>query len=339
MSESQTARPHAEVERDDRGDLRIRWPQHPEANVYAGAAPDAIDRSEPVARLEAGSATIPAARVELRPFFELVAPDGETECIVAERLLPLEGAHNFRDLGGYETREGGRVAWGQLYRSDHLAGLTPADLDYIETLGIRLIVDFRGAEEIGEQPNRVPSANPPRQINPAILGTALQPGQIRNAIMTGNPEGLDFRTLLREGNRTMATRAFGQFRVLFEHLEHEDHVPLLFHCTAGKDRTGLAAALILIALGVPEELAMEDYLLTALYTHDTVEASLATMRIRQGFAIDLDEVRPMMSVRREYLQSAFDGIQQEFGGFDRYIEQALGISKPRLEALRTRLVV
>ncbi len=326
------------VERDARGHVRIEWAAHPDAHVYRGSDPHHIERDEPVARLEGGVAHVEASRDPSRHFYELVPADGAPGCVVGERLLPFEGANNFRDLGGYPTRDGGRVRWGHLFRSDHLAELSADDLSYMGGLGIRLVVDFRSEEETSEYPNRLPSSAPPKQINPAIHGTAVMPGEIRNAIMSGNPEGLDFRTLLIDGNRTMALRAREQFGALFEHLEHDDHVPLLFHCTAGKDRTGLAAALILIALGVSEEVAMKDYLLTATYTHDWVERMLVSTRVRQGFDIDLDEVRPMMSVRREFLQSAFDGIRDEFGGFDRYFDEALGMTPSRREALRARLV-
>ena len=327
------------VERDAHGMLQIMWPGVSDAEVYQGPAPDSIDRTRPAARLEAGETRLDLPATSPRRFYELLTPEGESSAVIAERLLPFDGAHNFRDLGGYPTRGGGRVRWGHIYRSDHLAELTPPDLGYMAGLGIRLVVDFRSDEEVGSAPNRLPESDPPKQVNPAIHGTALMPGEIRNAIMTGNPGGLDFRTLLLDGNRGMALHARDQFRALFEYLEQDEHVPLLFHCTAGKDRTGLAAALILVSLGVSEEIAMEDYLLTATYTHDNVERMLATMRIQQGFQLDLDEVRPMMSVRREFLQSAFDGIRAEFGGFDRYFEEALGVSPARRAALRARLVV
>ncbi len=325
--------------RDERGSVKIHWDAHPEAHVYAGTDPHEIVREEPIGRLEAGMATVTPPAAPTRHFYELVPPGGGSGHVVGERLLPLSGANNFRDLGGYPTRDGHRVRWGRIFRSDHLAELTPEDLSYMGGLGIRLVCDFRGADEISERPNRLPTEDPPKQINPSILGTALMPDQIRAAIMNGNPEGLDFRTLLRDGNRTMATRALDQFRALFEHLEHDDHVPLLFHCTAGKDRTGLAAALILISLGVSEEIAMNDYLLTATYTHDVVESVLTVMRFNYDFQIDLDEVRPMMSVRREFLQSAFDGIREEFGDFDRYFTEALRLTPARRDALRARLVV
>jgi protein-tyrosine phosphatase len=327
------------VHRDERGSVQIQWDAHPEAHVYAGTDPHEIEREEPIGRLEAGVASVTPPAREARHFYELVPPGGGPGHVVGERLLPLSGANNFRDLGGYPTLDGRRVRWGHVFRSDHLAELTQEDLSYIGGLGIRLVCDFRGEDEIGERPNRLPAEDPPKQINPSILGTALMPGEIRAAIQSGNPDGLDFRTLLQDGNRTMATRALDQFRALFDHLEHDDHVPLLFHCTAGKDRTGLAAALILIALGVSEDVAMNDYLLTATYTHDVVESTLTVMRFNYDFKIDLDEVRPLMSVRREFLQSAFDGIRDEYGSFDRYFVEAFGLTADRREALRARLVV
>jgi protein-tyrosine phosphatase len=144
--------------------------------------------------------------------------------------------------------------------------------------------------------------------------------------------------LLIDGNRFMATGALDQYRTLFRRLEREEFVPLLFHCTAGKDRTGVAAALILLALGVPEETIMQDYLLTAVYTHERVEKNLMAVRFASQFRTDLDEVRPIMSVRREFLQAAFDGIHDEYGSVDRYMEQALLLTNEKRDALRRRLL-
>lgn len=331
--------PHEPIaERNEQGAVRIRWAAQPDAEVYFGTDPAEIFRNAPVARLENGVAILRTLDPACRHFYELVPADGSPSQVIGERLLPLAGANNFRDLGGYETRDGRRVRWGRIFRSDHLADLTPEDLSYLGGLGIRMVCDFRGDEEVAEKPNRLPVNDPPRQINPAILGTALQPSQIRDAIMTGNPEGLDFRNLLIDGNRRMATGALDQFRALFRHLEDEQHVPLLFHCTAGKDRTGLAAALILLALDVPEETVMSDYLLTATYTHDFVEKSLANVRFANAFELDLDEIRPLMSVRREFLQAAIDGIHEEFGDVDRYFDEAMEITPAARKALQGRFL-
>jgi protein-tyrosine phosphatase len=329
------------AERIPGNQIRIRWDRPTGSagvSVHIGTDPDAIDLEHSAGELDGGELILGDLDPRVRHFFELVASDGVRGHVIAERLNPLEGAHNFRDLGGYQASDGRRVRWGMVYRSDHLADLTPDDLDYVSTLGIRLICDFRAEEEIAENPNRLPLDAPPEQINPAITGTALTPGGIQAAIMQGNPDNLDFRQLLVDGNRFMATGALDQYRTLFRRLESEESVPLLFHCTAGKDRTGVAAALILLALGVPEETIMQDYLLTGVYTHERVEKNLMAVRFASQFRMDLDAVRPIMSVRHEFLQAAFDGIHEEYGSVDQYMEQALLLTKEKRDALQGRFL-
>lgn len=329
------------AERINGHEIRIRWDDAPHGepvHVYIGTHPDEISKSASVGTLRDGELILRELHPGTRHFFELVSGDSPHGRVIAERRIPFEGAHNFRDLGGYETRDGRHVRWGQVYRSDHLSELTEDDLVYMEKLGIRLVCDFRAQEEIDKQPNRLPATDPPVQINPDIMGTALMPGEIQEAIMNGNPDGLDFGRLLIDGNRHMATQALDQYRELFRRLEREEFVPLLFHCTAGKDRTGVGSALILLALGVPEQTVMWDYLLTGFYTRDRVEDMVRTAMETATHQIDFEVVRPILSVRREYLQAAFDAIHEEYETVDRYLEDAMLLTKARREALRGRLL-
>ncbi|MCH7870045.1 MAG: tyrosine-protein phosphatase [Myxococcales bacterium] len=333
------------AERVHKDAIRIRWrgeDARASASVYVGTDPGAMsgDLSGRVVagKLQAGEVILQGLDPRTRHFFRLDPGGGLPSRVIAERLMPFEGAHNFRDLGGYETTDGRRVRWGKIYRSDHLAELTEQDLAYFSELGIRLVCDFRRDGEIAKQPNRMPQHDPPMQINPSVSGTSLLPNEIEAAIRAGNPGQLDFRRLLIDGNRFMVTEALDQYRTLMRSLEREECVPLLFHCTAGKDRTGVGAALILLALGVPEEIVMHDYLLTATYTHDRVERMLAGLRFDSHFRVDADEIRPLMSVRREFLQAALDAIRDKFGSVDHYMDQALLLNEERRDSLRSRLL-
>lgn len=329
------------AERIHGDEIRIRWDDEAgraPVPVYVGTDPDAIDCDVMAGELKSGEVILRDLDPGTRHFFELVPNDGSPSLVIGERLIPLEGAHNFRDLGGYATRDGRRVRWGKIYRSDHLGNLTEGDRSYLSQLGIRLVCDFRGDEEIAEYPDRLPKHDPPVQINPSIMGTALKPSEIQAVIMNGNPDKLDFRQLLIDGNRYMATRALDQYRALFTHLEREESVALLFHCTAGKDRTGVAAALILLALGVPEQTIMQDYLLTTEYTRDYVEKTLMEVRFSALIRTDLDELRTLMGVQREFLQEAFNGIYDEYGDVDQYLERALSLTREKRDALRGRLL-
>jgi protein-tyrosine phosphatase len=312
------------------------------ASVYVATDPDVISgdvSDRPVAgKLQAGEVILRGLDPRTRHFFRL-EPEGDLPSrVIGERLIPFDGSHNFRDLGGYATRDGRRVRWGKIFRSDHLAELSERDLAYFSELGIRLVCDFRSGVEVADQPNRLPEHNPPVQINPALSGTALMPKEIETAIRSGNPDKLNFRQLLVDGNRFMAIEALDQYRALMRSLEREECVPLLFHCTAGKDRTGVGAALILLVLGVPEETVMQDYLLTAAYTHDRVEKMLVGIRVDSSFRVDADEIRPIMSARREFLQAALDSMRDGYGTIDHYLEKALLLTRERRDAMCSRLL-
>jgi protein-tyrosine phosphatase len=329
------------AERDARGSILIRWDSAPEnarIEIFADTAPDARSRTQPVGFLEQGAATVSGLVPEVRHYFALVPSDGSETRIVAERLLPLEGTHNFRDLGGYRTRDGRSVRWGALYRSDSLGELTGADLDYLEMLGIRLVCDFRGPQEVEEEPDPLPESGSVQRINPGISDESFSPDRMKDALLSGNPDGIDFGNLLVEGNRYFALESLAQYRTFFRSLESPHDTPRLFNCTAGKDRTGFAAALVLSALGVDERTVMNDYMLSKYYSADHIESTLRLVRFVSFFRTDPEEIRPLLSVREAYLQAALDSIMEKYGSLDVYLRDALGVSDEALAALRERFL-
>jgi len=254
------------------------------------------------------------------------------------RHVALEGADNFRDLGGYATSDGRSVRWGQLYRSDALAELTPEDLDRVGSLGIRLVCDFRTSHERVAAPDRLPDNPAPDVALLPIGGEGVNPVELRQRILSGNFEGLDMDTLLVDGNRAFAREYATQYAAMFERISAPENLPALVHCTAGKDRAGLASALILRALGVPEETVFEDYLKTNLYTAPDLESGLFWLRVFSLFRTDPEQVRPLMEARRPYLQAAFDTLEADHGSFDAYLRDALGVSDGERRALQARLL-
>ena len=329
------------AERDAQGAIHIRWDAAPEnatVEIFADPSPNARSRADRVGVLEQGAATITGLAPDVRHYFALVPSGGSQTRILAERLLPLEGTHNFRDLGGYRTRDRRTVRWGALYRSDSLGDLSNADLDYLEMLGIRLVCDFRGPQEVEDEPDVLPESGSIRRINPGISDASFSPDRMKDALLSGNPEGIDFANLLVEGNRFFALESIPQYRAFFRALENPDDAPLVFHCTAGKDRTGFAAALVLMALGVDARTVMDDYLLSEYYSKDSIESTLRLIRFVSLFRADLDEIRLLLGVRAEYLQAALDSIEQKYGSVDVYLRDGLGVSDRARAALRERLL-
>ena len=238
------------------------------------------------------------------------------------RHFNLVGASNFRDLGGYPGKEGRRLRWGRLFRSNHLGHLTEADIAIVRGLGVRCAFDFRGTQEraaaICALDEIMVHSLP---IEPTVVA-ALRARLAANAALSP-ADGLD---VMRESYRNYVRQNTANFRTLFAHLL-EDEGPLVIHCTAGKDRTGLACALVLHALGVPDDVIAEDYLLTnRFYRRDPSSNS------------DLpDEVRQVLgSVQISFLTAAFETIDAEYGDLEGYFSAGLGLGKPERATLEAR---
>lgn len=344
-----TARPYATfplpardpvVQRPAVDEWDIQWDGASErapVDVYLGDAPDRIDRSQPIGEMTDRSLKVLGLDPRVRPYFALVGRDGE-ERRVAERRLPLSGAHNFRDIGGYETRDGRHVRWGLLYRSDDLADLDASDLRYLDRLGLKLVCDFRSPAEREDSPSRLPEEHPPQVAELPIQDERFDPEKIEERVLSRDLEGAHFDTLLIEGNRAFATTFAYQYRAMFERISDPAYLPALVHCTQGKDRTGFAAAIVLLALGVPEKTVMEDYLLTNVYTANDVERTLFYLRLWFFSRDEAELLRPLLQVRRDYLQAAFDAIRERYGSVDAYLTEALGVDETKREQLRSMLL-
>ncbi|MDR3465209.1 MAG: tyrosine-protein phosphatase [Xanthobacteraceae bacterium] len=238
------------------------------------------------------------------------------------RSLGLAGATNFRDLGGYPGRDGRPVRWRRLFRSDHLAELTEADVARLRELGLQRAFDLRGSAE------RLPAYE---HDGLTVHSLPIEPkivGDLTERLATGQPLSADETAeIMRESYRNYVRNHTDRYRALFGHLLADD-APLVVHCTAGKDRTGFAAAMILTALGVPEDLIVEDYMLT----NELWQAPQAV--IAAPFS---DEVRSvLLSVEESYLAAAMDAVRADYGGLDAYFTEGLGVGpreRATLEAL------
>ena len=195
------------------------------------------------------------------------------------RHLNLAGASNFRDLGGYLTRDGRIVRWRQIFRSNHLGHLTEDDAAVLRSLGVKSAFDFRGTDErtealCGMADITVHSL----PVEPTVVAA------LRAIAASGTPLSAEHAVeVMRDSYRSYVQQNTPRFRTLFAHLL-EDRAPLVIHCTAGKDRTGFACALILHTLGVPDEVIAEDYLLTNHFYRRDPTASQRPARSRQAGA-------------------------------------------------------
>jgi len=314
----------------------IQFQAPPEAGsvaIYASAQADRIDSKQPLlsSRRSPVDVTVPGGSG--RVYFHLKPQTGPTR-VVSIRHLPLEGAINFRDLGGYRTTDGHHVRWGLVYRSNQLSGLTAKDYEYVASLGIRLVCDFRNDAERQRAPTKWQGSKEPEFLIETIDSSRLAtPGQTP----LGN-QGTDRMTQLYS---VMPVEASAQFSEMMHRLIQGD-LPGLYHCALGKDRTGVFSAFLLSALGVPWETVKADFVLSNKYLvpDDKIPEMTAALQTRLKLASppDIKTLRLATGVRPEWLDATFNLIQTKYGSFDKYLHEVLGVSDSELTALRSRLL-
>ncbi len=232
-------------------------------------------------------------------------------------LLSLTGAPNFRDIGGYPGLSGRTICHGRLYRSDHLGKLAPADLSQLASRlgGSIRVLDLRGVAERQSAACAIPGATVHSlPIEPTIvqkLTSLMEAGHRLTAA--------DTVALMQDTYRGFVRGNTARFAALFAHALEADKAPLVFHCTAGKDRTGFAAALLLLALGVSRERVMHDYMLT----NDRYQPPAAS---RYGLSPAVASV--LWRVQPEFLQAAFDAVEGDYGNMESYFREGLALTAP-----------
>jgi len=254
----------------------------------------------------------------------------------SQRRLPVAGAANLRDLGGYRTRDGHVLRWGLLYRSDALADLSDADVAYLARLRLRRVVDFRSAAEREREPDRLPDGV--ADVWQPIAGKGLDPRELQDRLLAGRLSADEAERWLVDGNRAFVRDYRDVYARFVRDLADPANLPTLFHCTAGKDRTGFAAALLLLALGVPRETAMQDYLLTNAFTQVKTRRTLQRIRLASLWRAHAGDVEPLLEAREDYLGAAFAAIDEEHGTTDAYLRDGLGIDDALRAQLRTNLL-
>ena len=232
------------------------------------------------------------------------------------RLLPMAGAYNMRDLGGYRTIYGKHVKWKTFLRSDDMNKLTSTDLDYLTLLPLRTVVDFRGEAEKRAAADHLPQTVSKHIPLPIEAGNMSDIAHFDKNNLSGVMEDV-YAFIVRHMQDT--------YKEFFRILTEKANTPLLFHCSAGKDRTGIAAALLLSALGVERDTIIEDYMLSA--QHIQAKYDFITK--------DHPELKPLTTVRKEYLETAFRVIDKEFGGIESYLINNLEADIEKLRNLYT----
>ena len=249
------------------------------------------------------------------------------------RKIVLDGTSNTRELGGYKTEDGRSLKWGVLYRSDKLSELTDADQEYLLQLGIKRVIDFRSSEEKQNEPDQLPSTLKYIEM-PIEADGAIRPKV--EAILKGDLNE-DVGAILVETNKEFISDFSGVYKGFIESLI-ENQEPTLFHCTAGKDRAGFAAALVLLAVGVPEKIVIEDYMKTNKYTEETIQDFINKINLFSLGSVDAEILRPLLGVEERFIRAALDEIKQKYGSVENFIRDELKIRDESIIELKNFLL-
>ena len=335
----------ARVERTGPDRLRLSWDAAAPVDVYVGDLPDAPLKDMRLISDDDRDGQHEAVHRSGRPYFLLKSDANGAQVRVAERLLPLEGGSNFRDVGGYRAAGGKRVRWGKIYRTGAMPKLTDADYDYLSKLGLEVVCDLRSTEERQLSPTRAAAMGGPRYVAvdyPAsdIFGNLVSPSAPATATATAPKPP---RNMYREWPLSLAP----QYKAIFEGLLAGD-APLAFHCSAGQDRTGVATALVLTALGVSRETIYADYHLSTTYRRPDFEFAdgdldkLAETNIVARYQLETRkrppetrQPQPLLNAAGEpRLSDTFAEIEARWGSVETYLDTVLGVNAADIAKLR-----
>ncbi|MGM5629596.1 tyrosine-protein phosphatase [Apibacter raozihei] len=283
--------------------------------LYAGNTPESIDMETPIARGKDLGVYPLYINPSQRSYFKIVTEMGSA--FLSENLLPMEGGFNFRDLGGLKSCDGKYIKWGYFFRSDDLYNLTEDDLNYLSGIPITTVVDFRCEEECNLLPDRIPESVK------NYINLIIDPGSLQafgRSKLTSEQDVID---AMKHLYRLFVTEPeyIETYRKFFDLIQHDENLPLLFHCSAGKDRTGLAAALLLSALNIPRETILEDY--------------MASNEYLAGKYQSLFEKNPankfLYTTLPEYLESALDEVEKKYGSVKTFLIDEMKVNIHELQ--------
>ncbi|MBY0755123.1 tyrosine-protein phosphatase [Clostridium sardiniense] len=270
-----------------------------------------------------------------RTFYKVKDNDSDCEIILAERIVPLEKFSNFRDLGGYDTKDGRRVKWGLFYRSEDLFNLKGDDLEYFKTLGIKYVLDYRSKEEADKSPDV--QVEGVKNINISAMSNLgndnLDMASYVEGILKGDKMTITPKELLIEGYKSMPLNN-PAFKELFKLFKNPQNTAILQHCTAGKDRTGIGSALILLALNVPEETVILDYLES---NNNRKVSNEKVMAMCNPYIKDEETkklIEGILGVNRDFIGESLKVIKDNYSSYDEYFEKEYDLNKDDLKNLR-----
>jgi protein-tyrosine phosphatase len=245
-----------------------------------------------------------------------------------QRCLKVEGACNFRDVGGYKTTSGKQVKWGKVYRSADISRLTENDLGLLKARRIYTVVDLRETAESKKAPDRLlPNSD-------YILCSVTEDVTDWTKQMQQISSGDSMMVAFYSKTETLGKKYKPMFQKL---LMLPDTSSILYHCSAGKDRTGIGTALFLYTLGVPMETIVQDYLASNIYRQQENEKLVRILT--QNTNVKEAVARDMASAKSTYLEATFKSINQQYGSIENFLKEELGIDKKEIKKLKKKYTI
>ncbi|MGC1509068.1 tyrosine-protein phosphatase [Ketobacter nezhaii] len=264
--------------------------------------------------------------------------------VITDRHIALNGSKNFRDFGAYPTRDGRRVKRGRLFRSDRLSDLSAEDLKKLEPFAIRTVFDLRGFRERTEAPTRWHATSTTRNVHLPLIsstsGNAVS-SALRDTHTNNDTSAVRQAMVDLYCDMVKQADSLNCLQQIFQSLARQDELPVLVHCSGGKDRTGITCALILWTLGVTRDLILEDYLLSKTLYSDRIDAS---QTIPQALNHQKNEdwgtaaIKVVYGVEATFLNGALDYLMQTYGTAEQFAERALKLDSDCLSSIRHNLL-
>lgn len=257
-----------------------------------------------------------------------------------KRVIHLEGAYNFRDMGGLQTHKGKCMRNDLLYRSAELSKVSPSDLEKIQSIALKTIIDLRTPNERKHKIDRLPPNSNSRVVSIPIYPTPDDPGRLRKLywFLSGKFKNVDFEAFTKEFYYRIAFNHTSQIKEIMGLISTANNLPALLHCSGGKDRTGFLSAIIQLLIGVPHEKVMEDYLLTNELIVPQIERIYHQYNWVPLFKLPLERMRPVFEARTEYLDETLNHIFKKHTTISCYLQEACGISQKTLTDVQQLLL-
>ena len=329
MSCMSTVKIASVVEKNKDGDFLLKWEVSPDVegkiDIYSAMSDSSIRNFSPIRTkpIEDQFALLNPTGSGLREFF-ILKTSGVTSGIISNRFIEMDNISNFRDLGGYTTRDEKQLKWGNIYRSGHLSNANLFDQDKIKRLGIKTVIDLRTEEDSKIHPYFINL----RKINIPIESCDFV--NIKDIILKENFTRSETILYLQNAYKELVEENKEKYAEMFDVFLDKNNYPILISSHLGKDRVGIAAALLLYALGVPEYTIEEDYLASNNYIDPR-----KTITISQPLPEHLQEaMTALFSANRAYLNYAFDYIKDTYGSIDNYLEKEVRLSKGKMSIIR-----